>query len=129
MKPSDILITGPCPLTGTFWRTEAEQCAALMIFVLAKNGDSWRAVTAREIGEVLRDILAAAKREVDPVSAPLWMNNPTFRPDPDTLVERGACTWGEGDRQVLVFTEAGLERLRSSRWNRAAFDDAPKEEP
>ncbi len=121
MRPSDIIIANPTPLTATFERTEAEQAAALMIVVLADADDSWRPVTPKEIGRYIRGILDAKE------APPVWMNNPFFRPDIHNLVTRGFARW-EGDEDAdgrpVGFTEKALEKLRVSRWRRPNPQDS-----
>jgi len=116
LRPSQILVLDPCPLTATFDRHRIELAAAVMIITLAANGDTWRPVRLREIGEHL-GALANGPRP------PSWLTSPVFRPDMLDMVARGFAVLSGEDgtpERAIAFTEEGLERLRRSRWIRPA---------
>lgn len=117
MKPSDILLHDPIPLTDVFGRAEAEQAAGLMISALVASDDTWRGVTPKEIGEFLKSVIDAKE---DP---PVWMNNPFFKPDIDDLIKREFAEWvgddSEGRSRPVRFTPYGMRKLRRCQWNKA----------
>lgn len=102
MKPSMIHLSVP-PLTATFGKSEKENAAALMIWILANNGDTWRPVESKEIESItvhpeekgwLRDMLS----------------NPFIKFNFSDLVQDGYIT------REKAFTEKGLEVLFRSKW-------------
>ncbi|MEM6988886.1 MAG: hypothetical protein AAF721_00270 [Myxococcota bacterium] len=99
-----------------FGRCEAEVAAAFLLWTLTSNGDEWRPVRPKEIGEAIRELLDS---EAEP---PPWMNNPFARPDFYELVERGFAVWSsdEIENRPIEFTPAGLDQLRESPWVREA---------
>ncbi len=112
MKPSDIWIAPPTPLTGVFEHSEAEQMAGLIILTLAASDDEWRPVSPTEIGVFLSE----HKGDLE------WMNNPFFYPDVDDLVKRSYAEWvddgREGRKRPVRFTPKGMRKLRRCRWNK-----------
>lgn len=104
MKPSDIDLRGM--FIGTFDHSEAENTAAVIVKVLAMNGDTWRAAT----GEELAAGFEALTKDEGPWRQ--WFNNPFMRCDMQKLVECGFATWVKPNS--IAFTEAGLKRME--RW-------------
>lgn len=113
MKPSDIIISDPCPLTGTFVRTVREFAAAYIVVACRDNGDEWGEVLPTKIGEVIRDYRDEwTWIEASAIFGP---------PDIDGLIDQGDAEWvgDEGGRKRPVkLTEQGLEKLKKSRWYR-----------
>ncbi len=100
--PSQVNL-GPM-FVGTFDHFEAENTAAVMVKVLAVNGDVWRSATCEE--------LAAGFEELTKAEGP-WrrhFNNPFVRIDMHDLVDRGFASW-DGDR-AIKFTDKGLQRMK-----------------
>ena len=111
MKPSDVALLDPGPLTGTFDHTEAEAAAAYLLLTMRHGPDTFRPVGAKEVGTI-----AGLHREE---SGFRWLTNPFFRPDFDSLVGVGAVVLTEPDRgreSPLKFTESGIATLRRSMW-------------
>ena len=117
MKPSDIIIDNPLPLTGVFDHVEAEQAAGLMISTLAASDDTWRPVTVQEVGDFIKSVIDARE---DP---PAWMNNPFFKPDIGDLIKREYAEWvedgSEGRGRPVRFTPWGMRKLRRCYRNKA----------
>lgn len=88
---------------GTFDHMEAENTAAVIVKVLALNGDSWRPATC---GELAAGFEALVK---DPGPWRTYFNNPFVRIDMHDLVDRGFAAW-EGD-SAIQFTDKGIERM------------------
>lgn len=122
MKPSDIAICEPTPLTATFGLTEAEQMAAVMILVMVEHGDTWGTVTHEQIGAFFEAMKAAKERGE---KIPTWIDSPFFRPSMPELIERGFVS--EVETRSWQFTEKAREALRTSSWNRARKDDKSPE--
>lgn len=111
MKPSDVALLDPCPLTGTFKHAEAEAAAAYLLLAMRRGPDTFRAVGAREVGTA-----AGLHRKAKGFA---WLTNPFFRPDFDKLIEVEAAVLTEPDKgreSPLEFTAAGLAMLRRSVW-------------
>lgn len=104
MKPSHIILTVP-PLTDTFRKSEMENAAALMIWILAHNGDTWRPVEPKEI----EDLVARPEDKG-------WLNsmfsNPLIKFNFSQLVEDGYIT------REKAFTEKAITTLFNSRWRK-----------
>jgi hypothetical protein len=90
-------------LLGEKHHSEAENTAALMVKVLAANGDTWRIATCEE--------LAAGFKELTKDEGPWrrWFNNPFVKIDLHDLVDRGFAEW-HGPK-AIAFTEKGLGRM------------------
>jgi hypothetical protein len=89
---------------ATFDHFEAESTAAVMVKVLAMNGDTWRTASCEELADGFHGLT----KDEGP-----WrdrFNNPFVKIDMFDLVERGFAAW-DGDR-AIKFTEKGLERMR-----------------
>ncbi len=109
MKPSDISLDHPIPLTGVFGRVENELAAALMIFTL-QNRDSWGALQPCQIG-------ATCKGERFKTMP--WHNIPLITPDFFGLVKAGFAEFTSDEKGAPIqFTEKGLEKLKASIWCR-----------
>ncbi len=111
MKPSDIVLLDPCPLTAAFGRVENEAAATFMLLAMRQDEDTFRAVTPVEIGEAIK-----AHHEKKGFT---WITNPFYRPDVIGLVKRGAAVLTnpeDGYGSPVQFTEQGLETLRRSKW-------------
>lgn len=106
-KPSHVALTTP-PLTATMGKTEVECAAAVIVFALARGGDEWRPITAKEVGGVIRH---AMDNGVEPVKS--WSSNPFLTPDFAGLIAGGFVTrTPSDDGAVLEFVPAAIERLR-----------------
>jgi hypothetical protein len=90
--------------TGTFDHREAENTAAVIVKVLATNGDTWRTATCDELAAGFEELV----RDEGPWRQ--WFNNPFMKIDMHDLVKRGFAEW-EGDR-AIKFTPGGLDRMR-----------------
>ena len=112
-KPSEVVLTTPCPLTDCFGKTEREQAAFMLVRALAENGDEWRAITNVEV-------FATFKRDVEAKREPAidLCQNPFFRPDVFGLVAMGCVVQvGEnGPTMTSAFTPEGIARM--SKWVR-----------
>ncbi len=88
---------------GTFDHSEAENTAAVIVKVLALNGDSWRSATCEK--------LAAGFEQLTKDDGPWrrWFNNPFMKIDMHDLVDRGFASW-DGARGIK-FTDKGLARM------------------
>lgn len=89
---------------GTFNHSEAENTAAVIVKILASNGDVWRTANCHELSEGFKELTK------DDGPWRRWFNNPFMRIDMYDLVDRGFAEW-EGD-QTIKFTDEGLERMR-----------------
>lgn len=100
---------------GTFDHAEAENTAAVVVRVLADNGDVWRSAHCEELAAGFEKLTKAANPS-DPLSKDgpwrKWFNNPFMRIDMHDLVDRGFAEW-DGEK-AIKFTEKGLERM--SKW-------------
>jgi hypothetical protein len=88
---------------GTFDRVEAECTAAVIVKVLALNGNVWRTATCEELAD---GFSALVENEGMWRS---WFNNPFVKIDMHDLVDRGFATW-EGE-VAIKFTDKGLQRM------------------
>lgn len=110
MRPKDVDLSCPLPLTNVFGKCEAELAAALIIMPLAAADEDWRPVTYKEMREHLR-VLPEDQR-------PAWLSNPFVQPNFMELIKRRYAEDCEPDgREFIRFTESGLAALRNSRWN------------
>lgn len=100
--PSQVGLNGR--FLGTFDHLEAESTAAVMVKVLAINGDTWRTAQCTELAEGFEQLTK------DPGPWRDWFNNPFVRIDMHDLVDRGFAEW-DGPK-AIKFTEVGLERMR-----------------
>ena len=100
--PSEVDLTGM--FVGTFDHMEAENTAAVIVKVLASNGDRWRSATCEE--------LAAGFEQLTRDDGPwrTWFNNPFVKIDMHDLVDRGFASWDASS--AIQFTDAGLQRMR-----------------
>lgn len=101
-RPSQVDLSSM--FLDTFDRRESEITAAVIVQVLALNGDTWRSATCEE--------LAAGFKELTKEDGPWrrWFNNPFIKIDMHGLVDRGFATW-DGD-YAIAFTDGGLQRMR-----------------
>ena len=115
IRPSDIVLRGPVPLTGTFEHVEAEQMAGMLVGTMQASGDEWTEVPPKAIGEWMKTLQ-------DEDRIPHWMRNPFFNPDADDLIDRGFAEWvgpaSEERSRPIRFTRKGLEALQGSLWVR-----------
>ncbi|MFK5283266.1 hypothetical protein ACI3PL_27210, partial [Lacticaseibacillus paracasei] len=82
-----------------------EAAASLIVRACHALSDEWQAVTAKQIGGVLRADLAATR---EPFAS--LLRNPFFRPDIHAAIDAGFV---EGDPAGEVkLTEKGMEALR-----------------
>lgn len=95
------------PLVGTLGHAEAEHAAAVLLWVLHRQGKGWGdAVALTELG---REVEEARKQRAQPVWT--WSLNPFFRPSIRELVTRGWAVRTEGGG--LQLTPACLERVKA----------------
>lgn len=100
-KPSQVYLGER--LMDTFNHSEAENTAAVIIQVLADNGDVWRSAMREELAE-------GFARLTNPEGFwRTWFNNPFMRIDMHDLVKRGFAVW-DGEK-AIQFTDTGLQRL------------------
>ncbi len=97
---------------GTFDHAEAENTAAVIVKVLALNGDTWRSATCEELAAGFDNLTA----EEGPWRR--WFNNPFVTIDMHDLVKRGFADW-DGSLAIR-FTEAGLMRMQ--KWTPVSAD-------
>ena len=99
--PSQVNL-GPM-FVGTFDHAEAENTAAVIVRVLAINGDAWRSAKCEE--------LAAGFEQLTKEEGPWrhWFNNPFVRIVMHDLVDRGFAQWDSNG--AISFTEKGLQRM------------------
>lgn len=118
MKPSDIDVFGVPPLVGTMGKSEVELAAAILVRVLALNGDIWRAVSLQEAAAV--ETVERERLKGKEAGVPEFWTIPPFISSPDfhELVERGYASFDDqgGAPPDIAFTEKGLEALKS--WRR-----------
>jgi hypothetical protein len=90
-KPSEVNLSGM--FVGTFDHFEAENTAAVIVRVLAMNGDVWRSANCHELAEGFEVLTRAA--EIGRTEGPWrrWFNNPFVRIDMHDLVDRGFAEW------------------------------------
>lgn len=88
---------------GTFDHSEAENTAAVIVKVLALNGDVWRSASCDELTTGFEQLTK------DDGPWRTWFNNPFRRIDMHDLVARGFATW-DGPK-ALKFTDEGLRRM------------------
>lgn len=100
MKPSDIDLRAM--FVGTFDHSEAENTAAVIVKVLATNGDTWRPAMFNELSEGFEALTK------DPGPWRTWFNNPFAKIDMHDLVARGFAIV---DGRSIAFTDKGFERM------------------
>jgi hypothetical protein len=100
-KPSQISLHAM--FVGTFDHMEAENTAAVIVKVLALNGDIWRSATCQELAAGFDNLV----KDEGPWRT--WFNNPFARIDLHDLVNRGFAVW-DGSK-AIAFTEKGLKRM------------------
>lgn len=107
-KPSEVLLTTPCPLTACFGRTECEQAGFMIVRALAVKGDTWRAISNADVFAVFK---ADVGEKRNPARA--LAGNPFFRPDVFGLVKRGyLVTTGEnGPAMTVEFTDKAIDSI------------------
>lgn len=111
MRPSDVVLLDPCPLTATFKRVENEAAAAFMLLAMRQDEDTFRVVTPVEVGEAIK-----AHHDKKGFT---WIANPFYRPDVIGLVKMGAVDLispEDGYGSPVQFSEKGLGLLRRSGW-------------
>lgn len=106
LKPSEVEIAPPVPFMNTFGRAEYEATVALLVMACEHNGDEFRALTPRQIGEAL-----VAVHEREPWKS--WSRNPFFRPNIRDLVDAGFAEFlGDAEKECPVrLTREALARL------------------
>lgn len=88
---------------GTFDHAETESTAAVIVKVLALNGDVWRVATCEELAAGFELLV----KDLGPWRS--WFNNPFISIDMHDLVGRGFARWvGENG---IEFTEHGLSLM------------------
>lgn len=91
------------PLVATLGRSEREVAAAMIVLVLAQDGDTWRPVIPQETGAALKAALELPEYKC--------FRNPLLRPDFHDLVAKGFAKFLETPPvagTAIEFTEAGL---------------------
>ncbi len=110
-RPSDVFLGQM--FVGTFDHSEAENTAAVIVRVLAMNGDVWRSAHCHELADGFAELTKAAN-SLDPTSKEgpwrKWFNNPFMRIDMHDLVDRGFAEW-DGEKAIR-FTDKGLKRMK-----------------
>lgn len=102
-KPSQVNLSKM--FVDTFRRMELEATAAIIVKILATNGDTWRTATCTELAEGFKALV----KEEGP-----WrqrFNNPFVRVDMHGLVAFGFAQWEE-DGKAISFTESGLDQMK-----------------
>ncbi|MBO6937575.1 MAG: hypothetical protein JJ863_21560 [Deltaproteobacteria bacterium] len=117
MRPSEIVLLPPIPLTATMGRAERELAAALLVLAMRAKGDEFGAVGMRDVGEALKAISDSAKETGELPAEKGWLTLPTVICSPDfrDLVAQSYAELAEPEREwesPLRFTEKGLEALR-----------------
>lgn len=103
-KPSLVVLRDPMPLVDCYGRVEREVAAAYITLACRRNGDTFRPVSLREIGEAVR---ASADNENCS-----WLRNPFCVPNFAELVKHGyAELLGDEPDQTIRLTDLGLSRL------------------
>jgi len=103
-RPSDVVLM-PIPLTGTFGCSELECAAALAVWTLRRNGNTWRRLWHDEMEACLRvDVLSGA----EPVSS--WCRNPFFRPSLAGLQERHFALVTDRTVELTALALSAMER-------------------
>lgn len=88
---------------GTFDHLEAESTAAVIVKVLALNGNEWRPATCEELAAGFEDLVK------DDGPWRRWFNNPFVKVDMHDLVKRGFAAWS--GEKAIRFTDDGLQRM------------------
>lgn len=101
-KPSQVQLE--LWFVNTFDRFEPEHTAAVIVKVLAMNGDEWRPAQLTELSEGFKTLTA------DEGPWRTEWNNPFVKVDMHDLVKRGYAEFRGDD--AIAFTEKGLERMR-----------------
>lgn len=118
-RPSDVVIVGALPFTGTLNHVEREVAAALIVRVCQVEGDRWQSVALAQIVATFEADIAAQREP--------WatMNRNPFLPPPgfDELVAHGFAGW-TGDRERIELTAAALDAI-ARRWRRPA-EEVPR---
>ncbi len=99
--PSQVNLSGF--FLATFDHAEAENTAAVIVAVLAINGDTWRAANCDEL---------ATGFQLLTKDDGVWrwrFNNPFVRIDMHDLVDRGFAQWN--GPKAIEFTTKGLQRM------------------
>lgn len=108
---------------GTFDHAEAENTAAVMVKVLALNGDTWREMTFEELERGFRRLTD------DPGPWRNWFNNPFRKIDMHDLVCRGFAEWNAPPSLAsgISFTDVGIQRM--GKWVTAFSLKASTDQP
>lgn len=102
-KPSEVQIL-PGRFVNTFDHFEAENTAAVIVKILAMNGDTWRSAQCPELSDGFMKLTS------EPGPWRSWFNNPFVKIDMHDLVDRGFAAWDGAN--AIQFTEKGLERMQ-----------------
>lgn len=103
MRPPSTLLPEALampPFVGTLGDAEAEHAAAVLIVILAENGDTW--------GPIKREQFYAARNS--PTLA-AQARNPFFRPHIGHLVDAGYAQYTDRDHHALVFTSKFFDTM------------------
>jgi len=106
---------------GTFDKTEVEATAAVIVGVLAMNGDTWRTAGWAELADGFGQLVAAPGMWRD------WFNNPFIKIDQHGLVSRGFAEFV--GNHGIQFTDKGLERMAKWVPGTANAKDGAQEHP
>jgi len=107
-KPSAVILDMP-PLTATFGHSEEECAGALLIWTLSKDGDEWKFISLKRMGELMQEAITAK-----PVPNPIawWVTNPFFHPDFESLVKHGFIEKQETEGEPSFgFMEKAFEKI------------------
>ena len=119
LKPSDVKLLDPCPLTATLKKSEQEVAAAWLTLAMRETGDEFRAIQANELVEVINRFAPVVDGQRKTLTGYYWLANPFLRPDFDGLIDGGYAEWSDpslGRKSPMAFTKKGIAALEASRW-------------
>ena len=99
VKPSQLVARGNIFFPGALRKAELEFAVLWIALYLAANGDEWRPVQPRELGEFAKAAVASGDERYSIFS------NPLARPDFRGLAERGLATIAEPDNAIDLSAE------------------------
>lgn len=106
VKPSQVDLSVP-HFVNCCHHAEAEHALGLYVRTCQVKGDMWQPLVPRDIGQVLKDDVAAGRQPWKSLST-----NPVWFPDFHDLVKRGYARWlGEGSGAPVELTDAGYAAI------------------